>query len=948
MHPIDALRRSQITPDGRYYGRYAQRDTASRHPVEVDVDDTMQPSECKFSVMESKSTSLVKQFAQSVFIALAGWAVLSHNACLAAVNIAGADGRLYYWGQDSSSAWATDDLKDQRSVVQGVYLSPGRHVKQVTSQYRLWRAAIDTEGDIYVLGDWPGYSMLPTLVSGAKKIPMPLGVSATTIAAGIQTWMAAMSDGSIYGWGAIFHDQAGCNGCAVAKSYRLPDNEQAIAISAMGYALALTATGKVFAIGYAPGGYVSSTYEDVVASAARVPFPADVSIATVVAGNGVGAAVTTTGRLFIWGDAARGQLGTGSSVSVAVPVEIALPSGKAIKSISFGDQHAIAIDVDGKAFAWGANDWGQLGDGTSVTRFSPVPVAAAAGELWVDVFATERSSIALTASGQARTWGSVYDHDLASGNRNPANVARSVGFALPSAPVDIVQGRDFSLALLSNGDVYARGSNEYGQLANNDNNRAPMGRWVKTALADITRIAGAYNRGAAIDKYGRVFSWGVTYTPNETPSDVTLMSLPLGVTAVDVAVGNGHTIVRTSNGKLYAWGTNLNGELGTGDRVSRSQPVQVLVPNDAFITSISSHYFSSYAISADGRLFGWGFGVGQGQLPTPMNLPQGVAPKAVAAGGFDSFMLGTNGLVYYIGTSFNNLPVPGGVPASSIAAGMAEVFVRTATGVTFERSSNAYAGTPMSEVPSAAGYRLLVAGYYAALAISNSGDVVGWGQNGSSAVVGDFRTRSSYLPDCAFDATGSCALGPSYPVSIVASNHGTVAPAGTLRAYAGGDVQFHTQADAGFIAKVTGCGASVANGIVTTGSISSACVVNVNFSRICSLDLDEDGQVSAETDGLLMLRAMLGFSGNILATGIANLNTPIAVERAYGRYQALANSGALDVDGDGVVSALTDGLLLLRSMLGLTGSALTAGATGQLSTKTADQISAFIPTTCQQ
>ncbi len=938
-----------MTPDGRYYGRYAQRDTASRHPLEVDVDvdDTMQPSQCKFSVMDLKSM-LVKQFARSMVIGLLGWVALSHNACFAAVNIAGADGRLYFWGLDGFYGWTTDDLNEQRSVVQGAYLLPGRHVKQVTSQLHLWRAAIDTEGDVYVLGYWPGYSTLPVLPSGAQKIPTPVGVRATAIAAGSETWVAAMSDGSLYGWGSVFHDQGGCNGCAVAKSYRLPENEQAINVSAAGYALAVTASGKVFAIGYAPGGYASSSYDDIVASAARIPFPSDVAIATVAAGNEVAAAVSTTGRLFVWGSSVRGQLGTGSLMSSAVPVELALPSGKAVKSISFGYQHTVAIDVEGKAFAWGANDWGQLGDGTAVTRYSPVPVAAVAGEIWTDVIATEWSSAALSASGQVRTWGAAYVHDLASGNRDPAIVARSVGSVLPSTPIDIVQGRDFSLALMSNGEVYARGSNVYGQLANNDSNRAPMGRWVKTVLADITRIAGANNRGAAVDKYGRVFSWGLIYTPNEKPSDVTLVSLPVGVTAVDVAVGNGYTVVRTSNGKLYAWGTNLNGELGTGDRVSQSQPVQVMLPNDAFITSISSHYLSSYAISADGRLFGWGFGVGQGQLPTPLNLPQGVAPKAVAAGGFDSFMLGTNGLVYYIGASFNNLPVPGGAPASSIAAGMAHVFVRTATGTTFERDANANANTPLTEVPAAVSYRLLVAGYYAALAISNSGDVVGWGQNGNSAVVGDFRTRSSYVPDCAFDATGSCALGTSYPVSIVASNHGNVAPAGTLRAYAGGDVQFHAQADAGYIAKVTGCGASVANGIVTTGSISSACVVNVNFSRICSLDIDEDGQVSAETDGLLMLRAMLGFSGSTLASGINILDTPIAIERAYQRYQALANSGVLDLDGDGVVSAVTDGLLLLRSMLGLTGSALTAGATGRQSTKTADQISAFIPTTCQQ
>ena len=849
----------------------------------------------------------------------------------AAAMIAGVDGRLYFWGQDSFNAPTTDELTIQRTVVQGTYLAPGRSVVQVDASYNLWRGAIDTEGDIYLLGYWPTTSALPVLPSGAVRILRPANKRALSIATGLEAWMAVMSDGSVLAMARMLGDEMGCSGCGTPSTYWLPDGELVATLSTNGsYALAVTRSRKVYAIGAAPGGYGTSGSGDRFAAAVPVQFAPGIEIVQAATGSTASAALSTSGRLFVWGSGSRGELGNGSVGPVTIPVEITMPSGKAITAIAYSEQHAIAIDQDGNAFGWGANSWGQLGDETATDRAVPTPVSNPGRDQFVRAAVTDDSTYLTTSSDEIRTWGNDFSHHLASGRVSPIMRPTSRGPALPARPVQVVAGDGFSLARMPNGDVYARGGNGAGQLANGDPNRASHSQWVKTSITNATALAAASGQGLAIDTAGRLFSWGITYVPVQAATDLTERLLPPGVRAVDIAAGFGFAVALGDDGNVYTWGSNVNWGLGTGDASNRSTPTRITFPNDARIVSISSKWMSSFAVASDGRLFGWGYNfsgalgldASEARAPQQILLPQGDLAKAVSAGTNMTLVLSLDGRIYFSGEisnrrvySFTLLPVPGALPIRDILAGGSSVYLTSVSGRRFGAgrypwgeltlTEPQFPGSDLIEYLPAAKYTQLSAGTLSALAITGDGEVVGWGENSAADVVGDFRANSSFVPDCAFDANGRCALGVSYEISVTSTGPGIVSPLSPPRAYVGGSIQFEARADDGYRASVSGCDATANRGIVTTGAVRAPCAVNVVFVPSCTLDLDGDGNVWPSTDGVLLLRAMLGVSESAFAVGVATLSTQDARHAAYRRYQVPAVANLLDFDGDGLVSSMT-------------------------------------------
>ncbi|MEO6596703.1 MAG: hypothetical protein ABIP94_18305 [Planctomycetota bacterium] len=93
----------------------------------------------------------------------------------------------------------------------------------------------------------------------------------------------------------------------------------------------------------------------------------------------------------------------------------------------------------------------------------------------------------------------------------------------------------------------------------------------------------------------------------------------------------------------------------------------------------------------------------------------------------------------------------------------------------------------------------------------------------------------------------------------------------------------------------------------------------------CVLDLDGNTVIDPLTDGLMLIRIMLGMTGNVVTTGVLGAN---AQRSTYAAIAPFVNLAALDIDGDGSTQAATDGLMILRAMFGLTGTAVTSGATG--------------------
>jgi alpha-tubulin suppressor-like RCC1 family protein len=240
-------------------------------------------------------------------------------------------------------------------------------------------------------------------------------------------------------------------------------------------------------------------------------------VAAISAGGGWHTcAVTTAGGALCWGLGSNGQLGDGSDTYGLTPVGVSgLSSG--VRAISAGRWHTCAVSTAGGALCWGANLWGQLGDGTGIDRLTPVPVAGLSSGV-IAISAGDTFTCALTSLGGVRCWGANDYGQLGSGSVSPPQVTPVGVRGLSSGVAALSAGREHACAVTTAGAAKCWGRGDWGQL----------GDW----------------RGKT------------------TPTPVSVAFLSSGITAIDA--GGLHSCAVTSTGGALCWGDNGNGELGNG------------------------------------------------------------------------------------------------------------------------------------------------------------------------------------------------------------------------------------------------------------------------------------------------------------------------------------------------------------------------------------------------
>lgn len=256
------------------------------------------------------------------------------------------------------------------------------------------------------------------------------------------------------------------------------------------------------------------------------------------------------GRAWCWGANDEGQLGDGSRTPHAgAPVEGAVRFAR----IAAGLSHSCGLDADGQLWCWGANLSGQLGGGGVDDR--SVPAAATTALRFSRLVAGWNHSCALTPSGQLHCWGLNAEGQLGDGSRvdrsTPVAVAGGAGFQ------DVAAGSSHTCGL-RDGQVYCWGGNQHGQLGNG------------------------------------------TVEPSLVPTPV------VGLTGVaSVVTGAAHTCARTTEGEVHCWGQNLHGQVGDGTTTSRSVPTRV--SGDLRFTSILAGGAITCGVSTEGEQWCWGF-----------------------------------------------------------------------------------------------------------------------------------------------------------------------------------------------------------------------------------------------------------------------------------------------------------------------------------------------------
>jgi alpha-tubulin suppressor-like RCC1 family protein len=350
----------------------------------------------------------------------------------------------------------------------------------------------------------------------------------------------------------------------------------------------------------------------------------------------VGARLELHTGVYAWGNNANGQLGNGAfggptNNSRATPAPVpGLPEN--VTAVSAGDDHSLAVTLDGALYAWGNNNWGQLGNGTFTTTGSQgiaTPAVVAALPKTVATAGGGTHSLALTSDGAVFAWGGnaygqvgngTFTTDAPFGIAMPQPVA-----ALDAGVIAIAAGGDHSLALTSSGAVYAWGYNYYGQLGTgafggetNDGIASPVP--VHGLPADVVAIAASKNTSYALTRSREVYAWGNnvvgqlgngSFSP-EYPFGTAIPALVSGLPGNIVAIAARHLFAMAlgADGTVYAWGDNQFGELGrgtftTGSPTGIPTPGAVSAPPGNAV-SVAAGGLHGMALTADGQAYAWG------------------------------------------------------------------------------------------------------------------------------------------------------------------------------------------------------------------------------------------------------------------------------------------------------------------------------------------------------
>jgi len=352
--------------------------------------------------------------------------------------------------------------------------------------------------------------------------------------------------------------------------------------------------------------------------------PLDVGAIAAVAAEGsvsVGGHIcvlTTSGGVKCWGNNDYGQLGNGTTTYRDTPVNVSgLASGVTAIAAGggfFGPSHTCALTTGGGVKCWGANDAGQLGDGTTTNRSTPVDVLGLTSGVTA-IAASGRYTCALTTGGGVKCWGDNEYGQLGDGTTTNRDAPVDVS-GLTSGVAAIAASGHHTCALTTGGGVKCWGDNSYGELGNGTDTPSSTPVDVSGLTSGVTAITvGGDDYTCALTTGGGVKCWGFntsatlgdgTIEHRNVPVDV--IGLTRDVTAI--AAGTEHTCALTTSGGVKCWGYNGNDQLGASTVEDRS-PVPVDVSGlPSGITSITAGGDVTCVRTASGWVKCWGGIVG--------------------------------------------------------------------------------------------------------------------------------------------------------------------------------------------------------------------------------------------------------------------------------------------------------------------------------------------------
>ncbi|HTA37161.1 MAG TPA: putative Ig domain-containing protein, partial [Solirubrobacteraceae bacterium] len=510
---------------------------------------------------------------------------------------------------------------------------------------------------------------------------------------------------------------------------------QLLAPAASARAASASSAGELFAFGGNGWGQLGSTIDVGLHGGEQTPTPTPTpvqlpsgagTVVQIAAGAGFSLVLTASGQLYAFGENAYGQLGStrnnGSPEAAnPTPALVQLPGATgAIVQVAAGARHSLALTATGQLYAFGDNRFGQLGMTTNngVDAANPTPalvgLPAGAGQA-IAVAAGAADSLVLTDTGRLYAFGENRYGQLgiAANSGSEAPNAQPAQVSLPSAsgqPVAIAAGAQHSLVLTSTGAVLAFGANDFGQLGREANvesesaNPAAVEVTLPPGAGAARQIAAGGEHSLVLSTSGGVYAFGrndAGQLGNEANAGgeaanarPTAVGLPgAGGAPIAIAAGESESIVVTETGQLLAFGSNVDGQLGSaaasGTSTANVSARAVELPPGTTVDAVAQGSTATHELALAADLAVLNTALPQGQPGAAYSA------FAVAAGGGGSYAWSASGLPR--GLSID--PASGQIAGTPAALGTSEVVLHVRDGFGVAASSAVIALTVAAPPP---------------------------------------------------------------------------------------------------------------------------------------------------------------------------------------------------------------------------------------------------------
>lgn len=362
----------------------------------------------------------------------------------------------------------------------------------------------------------------------------------------------------------------------------------------------------------------------------------NISNVRIAMGGNLACTVSSASKVYCWGrGSSGGGLGNGTNDDSLAPVAVSTTgvlSGKTIKAVAAGDSHACAIASDNNLYCWGSNWSGQLGNGNTDSKNVPTAIdmtGVLSGKTIKSVVAGNAGTCVIASDDKAYCWGDNWSGQLGNGTMNNQSYSPTAVYMTGSGVLNnktiksISMGSQHACVIASDDKAYCWGENGQGQLGDATTTRNAYPVAVDTSLAlngtTIKSISVGEQHTCAVASDSRAYCWGsndqsqmgnsIASFQNSTPLAVDTSGVLNNKNLVSVSNNGYHTCVLDTDSKVFCWGYGYYGELGNNTSNQSVVPVAVDmtgVLNNKTVKILATGRFNTCVIASDDKPYCWG------------------------------------------------------------------------------------------------------------------------------------------------------------------------------------------------------------------------------------------------------------------------------------------------------------------------------------------------------